>query len=92
MNEWVSPLSGNKTWSALVVPDWWHSGVGVGTGVGEASIADQLHPTRSSAVAMIIIRGNCFTLFTMGRKERGNSLSYRFVVNVTYFGSLAASG
>jgi hypothetical protein len=30
---WISQLSGKKTLSVFVVPDWWHSGVAVGNGV-----------------------------------------------------------
>ena len=33
MNPCISPLSGKRTLSVVVVPDWWHSGVIVGNGV-----------------------------------------------------------
>ena len=70
MNSWVSPLSGKKTLSVFAVPDWWHSGVAVGTRVGEDIIPGLLHPTRSNAAIVIMITGDCFTFLSMRCKKR----------------------
>jgi hypothetical protein len=56
MNPWVSPISGKKTLSVFVVPDWWHSGVGVGIKVGDGVdfVPVLAHPARNIITTKIM--------------------------------------